>query len=337
MWESIAASVLFIDRCLFHVDDEDFCRVKLNRDNNETYHSTSDYINASMVCSVLPVGIERERSHSLFSLIRNKRLKHPNGSSMLRKVSGAIAMEISCWSRSLFWGPTENTLDDFLRMIVEQEIELIIMLSCPYDPVTRTYIVSYTKFLSLIDDLLFACVQQEHAPYFSDKAKSTLETTFFKVNTTVVCSSYRYTGRRLQIQSKVTLLRRSSTISDRGTTYFSWAKLPILVNITIMLSSLTNVSRTIATQWSVWLCVWASRKIELVVRWCIAGKTSTIAAQTGGRVANSSAGVGRTGVLLALYYLIESFGNRAGLNVKQVVNNMRFYRPHLVQNEVWRM
>lgn len=93
---------LFIDRCLFHVDDEDFCRVKLNRDNNEKYRSASDYINASIVCSVLPVGIEGERSRSLSSLIRSKRLKHPNDSSMLRKVSAAIATEMSHCSGSRF-------------------------------------------------------------------------------------------------------------------------------------------------------------------------------------------------------------------------------------------
>jgi hypothetical protein len=39
-------------------------------------------------------------------------------------------------------GPTEHTLDDFIRMIVEQQITAIAMLSFPHDPITLTYAVS---------------------------------------------------------------------------------------------------------------------------------------------------------------------------------------------------
>jgi protein tyrosine phosphatase len=41
-----------------------------------------------------------------------------------------------------FSGPTEQTLDDFIRMIIEQQITVIVMLSFPYDPITCTYAVS---------------------------------------------------------------------------------------------------------------------------------------------------------------------------------------------------
>jgi hypothetical protein len=43
--------------------------------------------------------------------------------------------------RLKFIGPLEQTLDDFIRMIVEQQITVIIMLSFPYDPITSTYAV----------------------------------------------------------------------------------------------------------------------------------------------------------------------------------------------------
>ncbi len=48
----------------------------------------------------------------------------------------------------------------------------------------------------------------------------------------------------------------------------------------------------------------------------------------------SSAGVGRTGVFIALYYLMEAFERRHMLNVKQLVDTIRLYRPHLVQTVV---
>lgn len=36
----------------------------------------------------------------------------------------------------------EQTLDDFIRMIIEQQITIIVMLSFVYDPITTTYAVS---------------------------------------------------------------------------------------------------------------------------------------------------------------------------------------------------
>ena len=48
----------------------------------------------------------------------------------------------------------------------------------------------------------------------------------------------------------------------------------------------------------------------------------------------SSAGIGRTGVFIALYYLIEDFERRHMLNVKQVVDTIRIYRTNLVQTNV---
>jgi len=47
-----------------------------------------------------------------------------------------------------------------------------------------------------------------------------------------------------------------------------------------------------------------------------------------------SAGIGRTGVFIALYYLLETFERRQMLNVKQLVDTIRLYRPHLVQTIV---
>ncbi len=47
-----------------------------------------------------------------------------------------------------------------------------------------------------------------------------------------------------------------------------------------------------------------------------------------------SAGIGRTGVFIALYYLLEVFERRQMLNVKQLVDTIRLYRPHLVQTIV---
>jgi len=49
----------------------------------------------------------------------------------------------------------------------------------------------------------------------------------------------------------------------------------------------------------------------------------------------SSAGIGRTGVFIALYYLLEAFQRRQMLNVKQLVDTIRLYRPHLVQTIVY--
>jgi protein tyrosine phosphatase len=51
----------------------------------------------------------------------------------------------------------------------------------------------------------------------------------------------------------------------------------------------------------------------------------------------SSAGIGRTGVFIALYYLLEAFERRQILNVKQLVDTIRLYRPHLVQTIVYRI
>jgi protein tyrosine phosphatase len=49
----------------------------------------------------------------------------------------------------------------------------------------------------------------------------------------------------------------------------------------------------------------------------------------------SSAGIGRTGVFIALYYLLEAFERRQMLNVKQLVDTIRLYRPHFVQTVVY--
>lgn len=35
----------------------------------------------------------------------------------------------------------EQTLDDFIRMIIEQQIAIIVMLSFVYDPITSTFAV----------------------------------------------------------------------------------------------------------------------------------------------------------------------------------------------------
>lgn len=48
----------------------------------------------------------------------------------------------------------------------------------------------------------------------------------------------------------------------------------------------------------------------------------------------SSAGIGRTGVLITLYYLLDAFEHHQILNVKYIVDTIRFYRPHLVQTIV---
>ena len=155
MWDSLNSASTVNDLRLIHVDDEDFCRVRLNRENNAKYNNNSDYINVSIVRSVLPVRIKGKGLNHC-PLSRNSQTNHPHDSSMLRKVRGVTVRETSCWSASLFWGPTENTLDDFLRMIVEQEIDIIVMLSSPYDPITRTYIVSCTQLLSFIDSIAFS-------------------------------------------------------------------------------------------------------------------------------------------------------------------------------------
>jgi protein tyrosine phosphatase len=49
----------------------------------------------------------------------------------------------------------------------------------------------------------------------------------------------------------------------------------------------------------------------------------------------SSAGIGRTGVFIALYYLLEAFERRQMLNVKQLVDTIRLYRPHFVQTVLY--
>jgi protein tyrosine phosphatase len=49
----------------------------------------------------------------------------------------------------------------------------------------------------------------------------------------------------------------------------------------------------------------------------------------------SSAGIGRSGVFIALYYLLEAIEFGQMLNVKQLVDTMRLYRPHLVQTIVY--
>lgn len=48
----------------------------------------------------------------------------------------------------------------------------------------------------------------------------------------------------------------------------------------------------------------------------------------------SSAGVGRTGVFITLYYLLDAIERQQKLNVKYIVDTIRLYRPHLVQTIV---
>lgn len=48
---------------------------------------------------------------------------------------------------NIYVGPTENTIDDFLRMIVEQKIEMIVMLSSTYEPITQTFAVCHEVIL----------------------------------------------------------------------------------------------------------------------------------------------------------------------------------------------
>ncbi len=50
----------------------------------------------------------------------------------------------------MFSGPSEQTLEDFIRMIVEQEISVIVMLSFTYDPISCTYAVSQLCELSFL-------------------------------------------------------------------------------------------------------------------------------------------------------------------------------------------
>jgi hypothetical protein len=63
---------------------------------------------------------------------------------MLRKVSKSLS-DLKKSFEHLLSGPTDYTIDDFVRMIVEQQITVIIMLSFTHDPLTSTYAVSPLK------------------------------------------------------------------------------------------------------------------------------------------------------------------------------------------------
>jgi len=124
----------------FNLDDEDFCRVCLQKETNDQ----SDYINASIIRCIPPVWNPINKIYfKIFIYYRIKYLHHQlQEYFMLLKVKENEKILIKKIEIS-FSGPTEQTLDDFIRMIIEQQITVIVMLSFPYDPITCTYAVSY--------------------------------------------------------------------------------------------------------------------------------------------------------------------------------------------------
>ncbi|CAF0822210.1 unnamed protein product [Adineta ricciae] len=223
--------------------DEDFCRVRLKTDSEEASNQSSDYINASIVRCIRPEHISKTITSRIF-----------------------LAAQ----------GPTEHTLDDFVRMIFEQEIFVIVMLSYTYDPITCTY-------------------AEEHAAYFSDKVNSVIETEHFRIRTTLIIPAYRYVGRRLRIKSKLT--KKTHECEQFHYPHFIDKGIPpdchSMIGLVMRLRELCNRQRSM--------------------------------------LVHCSAGIGRTGVFIALYYLISDFDKRRMLNVKQLVDTIRIYRPHLVQ------
>ncbi|UJR27548.1 hypothetical protein I4U23_008830 [Adineta vaga] len=222
-----------------HPYDEDYCRVRLKTEST----NSSDYINASIIRCIPPEHICEATNSRMFYAAQ---------------------------------GPIDHTLDDFIRMIVEQEISVIVMLSYTYDPIIRTY-------------------AEEHAAYFSEKPNSVIETKNFRIRTTAIVPAYRYIGRKLRIKSKLTNIAHECEqfhyphFIDKGIP----PDCQSMIGLVMRLRELSNQNSQI--------------------------------------LVHCSAGIGRTGVFIALYYLISTFEQRLMLNVKQLVDTMRLYRAHLVQ------
>ncbi|CAF1442840.1 unnamed protein product [Adineta steineri] len=180
------------------------------------------------------------------------------------------------WSIPPVWRPSEQTLDDFIRMIVEQQISVIVMLSYTYDPITCTY-------------------AHEHAAYFSDKINAVIETKSYTIRTTSIIPSYRYIGRRLRIKSKLTDIVHNC--EQLHYPHFMDKGIPLdchsIIGLVMRLREPMN------------------RHHRVLV--------------------HCSAGIGRTGVFVALYYLMGAFERQQILNVKKIVDTIRLYRAHLVQ------
>jgi protein tyrosine phosphatase len=108
----------------------------------ETSDNNSDYINASIVRSISPVWSNEKKTCLKILIYLLESNKYNNIFEILLCISRLTKdlckkQDFLC----LFSGPTEATLDDFVRMIVEQEITLIVMLSFTYDPITCIYAV----------------------------------------------------------------------------------------------------------------------------------------------------------------------------------------------------
>ncbi|CAF4868313.1 unnamed protein product [Rotaria sp. Silwood1] len=224
-------------------DDEDFCRVSLKKNIDNQSNDNSDYINASIIRCIPPDRISTTSTSRIFYAAQ---------------------------------GPTEQTIDDFIQMIVEQQITLIVMLSFSYDPIGCTY-------------------AQEHAAYFSEKVNGVIETKSYKIRTTAIIPSYRYIGRHLRIKSKLTDFVYNC--EQYHYPYFVDKSIPVDCHSMIGL-----VMRLLEPN---------NQNCRILV--------------------HCSAGIGRTGVFIALYYLIEAFQYGRILNVKQLVDTIRLYRAHLIQ------
>jgi len=175
-------------------------------------------------------------------------------------------------------GPTDKTLDDFLRMIVEQKIELIIMLSYSYDPITRQF-------------------SEEHVRYFPDQANEQISTEFFIVKTRCVIKRFSYIGRKLSITSKV-------TNETHKCEHFHYPDF---------------IDKSVPDDYY--------KLIGLVLRFLEEpNRNSRI-------LVHCSAGVGRSGVFIVLYYALEAARSNSTINIRQLVNTIRFYRAYMVQTE----
>ncbi|CAF2348722.1 unnamed protein product [Rotaria sp. Silwood2] len=237
----IFLSIIYI--YYLNLDDEDFCRVSLKKKIDNQSNDNSDYINASIIRCIPPDQIT---------------------TTPISRIIYAAQ------------GPTEQTIDDFIQMIIEQQITVIVMLSFSYDPITCTY-------------------AQEHAAYFSEKVNAVIETKFYKIRTTAIIPAYRYIGRRLRIKSKLT----DSVYNCEQYHYPHFIDKSIPVDCHSIISLVMRLLEP------------NNQNCRILV--------------------HCSAGIGRTGVFIAVYYLIEAFAHRYVLNVKQLVDTIRFYRAHLVQ------
>ncbi|CAF0785825.1 unnamed protein product [Rotaria sordida] len=228
---------------LIYPYDEHFCRVSLKKKINNQTNDDSDYINASIIRCILPDQITTASTSRIFYAAQ---------------------------------GPTEQTIDDFIEMIVEQQITVIVMLSFSYDPITCIY-------------------AQEHAAYFSEKVNAVIETKFYKIRTTAIIPAYRYIGRCLRIKSKLT----GSVYNCEQYHYPNFIDKHVPIDCHSMIGLVMRLLEP------------NNRNCRILV--------------------HCNAGIGRTGVFIALYYLIEAFQNRYILNVKQLVDTIRLYRANLVQ------